>query len=230
MDRPVVVLVGGGDPHPSVADLLPADPFVIAADSGLHWAERLGLGVDLLVGDLDSADPIIVEHWEQKGATVERHPEVKDATDLELALDRAVAHGARRVAVVGGYGGDDRLDHFTANLGLLASPAYASTDLVAHMGPATVTVVRREVRLHGRPGELLSLVPFHGPVTGVTTTGLLYPLAGAELGPGSTRGVSNELADPVATVTVTGGVLVAVSPGQDGTHVKRGLGPQGEQQ
>ena len=93
------------------------------------------------------------------------------------------------------------------------------------MGPATVTVVRHEVRLHGRPGELVSLVPFHGPVTGVSTAGLLYPLIDAELRPGSTRGVSNEFVDAVARVTVAGGVLVAVSPGQDGTHVERGLGP-----
>ncbi len=227
MDRPVIVLVGGADPHLSVTSLLPADAFVIAADSGLHWAERLDLDVDLLVGDLDSADPEIVDRWERRGATIERHPEVKDLTDLELALDRALAHGARRLVVVGGYGGDDRLDHFTANLGLLASPVYASLDLVAYMGPATVTVVRRQVRMYGRPGELVSLVPFHGPVTGVTTTGLLYPLSRAELAPGSTRGVSNEFVEPVATVTVAQGVLLAVSPGQVGTHVERGLGPRG---
>ena len=58
----------------------------------------------------------------------------------------------------------------------------------------------------------------HGPARGVTTTGLLYPLHSEDLVPGTTRGVSNELVSDPATVTLTGGVLVAVQPGLLGTH------------
>jgi thiamine pyrophosphokinase len=121
--------------------------------------------------------------------------------------------------VLGGHGG--RLDHLLANAALLASPAYAAVDLIAHMGGARVTVVRRDADLAGAPGDLVTLLPLNGPATGVTTDGLLYPLRGEDLLPSSTRGVSNELVGAHAHVRVRGGVLLAVQPGQPGTHQQR---------
>jgi thiamine pyrophosphokinase len=84
------------------------------------------------------------------------------------------------------------------------------------MGPAIVTVVRARSDLVGAPGDLVTLVPVHGPARGVTTEGLLYPLAGDDLAPGSTRGVSNQLVGTRATVSLEAGVLLAVQPGQAG--------------
>jgi thiamine pyrophosphokinase len=123
------------------------------------------------------------------------------------------------VHVLGGHGG--RLDHLLANAALLASPRYAAVELVAHMGQARVTVVRGEAELSGIPGDLVSLLPLNGVASGVTTEGLLYPLHDEDLLPGSTRGVSNELVDAVARVRLRSGALLAVQPGQAGTHQQR---------
>ena len=55
---PVAIVFAGSQPvAPRVRERLPADADVIAADSGLRVATALGLHVDHLVGDLDSADP-----------------------------------------------------------------------------------------------------------------------------------------------------------------------------
>ena len=74
----------------------------------------------------------------------------------------------------------------------------------------------------------MTLLPAGGPVLGVTTAGLLYPLADEDLAVGTSRGVSNEVASAPASVRVRAGVLVAVLPGERGTHVDRGLGPAAE--
>ena len=71
---------------------------MIAADSGLDHATALGFAVDLVVGDLDSADPAAVDAAVAAGAAVERHPEAKDATDLELALARRAATADTRTS------------------------------------------------------------------------------------------------------------------------------------
>jgi thiamine pyrophosphokinase len=73
-------------------------------------------------------------------------------------------------------------------------------------------VVRSRTELWGRPGSLVTLLPLGGPVGGVRTSGLRWALTGDRLDPGSTRGVSNELTGPVATVSVDSGVLLAVQP------------------
>jgi thiamine pyrophosphokinase len=215
-----VVVVTGGDPV-SLADLAPLHEggYVVAADSGIERALALGLRVDLAIGDFDSVDPEALAQVAAAGAVVQRHPEAKDATDLELALDAALGRRPDRIVVAGGHGG--RLDHFLANALVLAAHAYDGPELVAQMGPARITVVRRETRLGGHPGDLVTLVPVHGPALGVETEGLLYPLRNEPLAAGSTRGVSNELVGTSATVRLREGVLLVVQPNQPGTHHRR---------
>jgi thiamine pyrophosphokinase len=215
-----IVVVTGGDPVPAaVLARVPSDAFVIAVDSGIEHAQALGLPIGLAIGDMDSVAPGALEGAVLAGAAVERHPVAKDATDLELALDAALARQPRCIHVLGGHGG--RLDHLLANALLLASPRYASVELHAHMGDAHITVVRDRATLQGARGELVTLLAVGGPVEAVHTEGLLYPLRGEDLQPGSTRGVSNELAQDPATVQIERGVLLVVQPGAAGTHHQR---------
>jgi thiamine pyrophosphokinase len=46
---------------------------------------------------------------------------------------------------------------------------------------------------------------------------LRFPLDSEDLLPGSTRGLSNELTEPVATVSLEHGALLAVQPDTGGT-------------
>jgi thiamine pyrophosphokinase len=217
----IVVIGGGGPPSRAAAGALPGGATVIAADSGLDHARALGLEVDVAVGDMDSVDPTTIAAATRAGTRIQRHPEAKDATDLELAIDEAVSRRPRRLMVVTGAG--DRLDHALAVVLLLAAPRLAGMTVEGWIGGSHLTVVRQRGALQGAPGDLVTLLPVHGPATGVTTRGLLYPLDDEDLEPGSTRGVSNELSAPHATVQVRAGVVVAAQPGAAGTHwLRRG--------
>ncbi|SRR5579884_70616 len=196
----VVVLAGGPDRPAAIA--LPPGATVIAADSGAE----LGGPVDLLVGDLDSISAETLAGIER----VERHAAEKDATDLELALTAALRLEPDRILVLGGAGG--RLDHLLGGLLLLAAEAYAGVEVDAQIGASAVHVVRGERTLLGDPGELISLFAVNGPASGVVTDGLVYPLRGETLEPGSSRGVSNVFAAPKARIGVERGVVLAVRP------------------
>jgi thiamine pyrophosphokinase len=201
---------------------MPGDAWVVAADSGLDRARVLGLRVDHVVGDMDSVSPAALAAATAAGIA-ERHPEDKDATDLDLAVDAALAARPGRLVVIGSGGG--RLDHLLAMVSLLTSPRLAGVAVEAALGAARIVVVRSRSRLWAAPGELVSLLAVGGPATGVTTEGLLYPLADDDLPAGSSRGVSNEMVEAPATVGLRAGLLVAVLPGEQGTHLDRGLGP-----
>jgi thiamine pyrophosphokinase len=141
---------------------------------------------------------------------------VKDATDLELALALAAARDPGRIVVAGSAEG--RLDHLVGGLMVLAAPSWAGVDasgiaIEAYLGPHRVTVIRRRTVLTGAPGELLSLVPAGGPVRGIRTAGLLYPLRDETLPFGASRGISNEFTAAEAVVTVRDGTLLAIRPG-----------------
>lgn len=208
----VLVVCGGDEPASHALAGLPENAWVIAADGGLAHAFALGLHVDEAIGDFDSASASDVERARAEGGRVQAHPVAKDATDLELALAAAIDRAPERIVVIGGHGG--RFDHWLANALLLAAPAFAGPRVEARMGAATLTVVRADTELTGSPGDLVSLLPVHGPALGVRTTGLLFPLLDEDLPAGTTRGVSNVFLSSVAGVSVGGGVLVAVQPGR----------------
>jgi thiamine pyrophosphokinase len=208
-DLSALVVAGGERPQ---GTWLPetAPDLVIAADSGLEHAQALGLHVDVLVGDLDSVAASALDAAIAAGTAIARHPAEKDATDLELALDTVIERGATAARVVGLGGG--RLDHFVANLLLLASPRLTGCAVDAVVDGARLSVVRDHTTLTAAPGALCSLLPLGGPATGVETDGLRYPLRRETLAPGSTRGVSNEFLTTTASVDLTDGVLLAVVP------------------
>ncbi len=207
MDTKTVLVFAGGE----MADLmvpLPDADYVIAADSGLDRAASLGVGVDLLVGDLDSVSPAGLASARESGVAIEEHPPDKDATDLELSLAAAVRHGAARIVVVGGGGG--RVDHLLANAMLLASPGWADIDVEWMVGSAHVLAIRTEATIHGTPGDILTLLAVGEPADGVTTAGLAYELSDEVLLASSTRGVSNQLVADTATIRLRNGVLLAI--------------------
>jgi thiamine pyrophosphokinase len=205
-----VVLVAGG-PEVPAGLALPPHVAVIAADGGAEHALRLGLRIDLVVGDLDSLSPATADGLTAAGVPFLRHPTDKDKTDLELALEAALEHQPERIVVVGSAAG--RLDHLLSQLTVLVSELLAGVEVDAHLGPATLHVVRGRRVLHGSPGELVSLFALQGPAHGVTTSGLAYALADETLQAGVGRGVSNVFLTAQAEVAVADGVVLVVRPG-----------------
>lgn len=193
---------------------------VIAADAGAATLDRLGLVPDRLVGDLDSIPEALLARLRGAGVAIEGHPADKDASDTELALEAALATGATEVVVLGATGGA-RLDHELANLLLLADPALASRDVRVVHGPTTVRALHDggRLRLEGTAGDLVTLLPIGGNATGVTITGVRWPLADATLGLGRSRGLSNEIVTPPASVSLERGTLLVVEHRTQGERI-----------
>jgi thiamine pyrophosphokinase len=195
--------------------VLPEGTFVIAADVGLAEAMRLGVPVDVLVGDLDSVSGEMLEAYLRRGGRVRRHPRDKDATDLDLSLDEAITWGADHIVVVGGQGG--RFDHLLGNALSLASPRRRAVEIDAVFGAARLHVVWRRRGLTGEPGELVSLFALGGAARGVRTTGLRWRLDDADLAAGSSLGISNRFLGERAAVEVREGAVLVVRPGEGAT-------------
>jgi len=181
---------------------------LIAADGGLHVLQFLGLSPNLLIGDLDSVTPAEVMDLQAAGAEIRRYPVEKDETDLELALLAAEQGGFQSIWLVAALGG--RLDQTLANLGLLLLPELDGLEVRLYDGREEVFLIRDGRTIHGRPGDVVSLLPVLGPAAGITTRGLQYPLKGETLYPERSRGISNRMLGDTARVQVDHGVLLCI--------------------
>ncbi|HEX2141259.1 MAG TPA: thiamine diphosphokinase, partial [Candidatus Limnocylindria bacterium] len=205
-----MVVVASGEPHPDDAVWLQDEALVIAADGGAGWLETLGRTPDLLVGDLDSIDPRLLADLERTGVAVERHPADKEASDAELALLRA-AEAGDEVVLIGALVGL-RLDHELANLLLIADRRWrdALDDLRIVRGRTLVRALHggESLAVEAAPGSTVTLLPIGGDAEGVRTAGLRYPLDGDALRLGRSRGLSNQVAQAPASVSLARGTLL----------------------
>ncbi|HET7676512.1 MAG TPA: thiamine diphosphokinase [Candidatus Limnocylindrales bacterium] len=189
---------------------------VVAADGGSRAAARLGLRLDLVVGDADSLSAAELEELRGAGIALELLPAEKDASDLELALRRALERVPGPITLLGALGGP-RVEHALANVALLALPELAGRDvrILDARSCIRLLVARGAARparmaLDGRPGDHVSLFAWQGPADGVTTDGLRYPLTDEPLPPATSRGLSNEFSGPRASLSLRRGALLIV--------------------
>ncbi len=184
---------------------------VVAADGGARHASALGLRIDRWVGDGDSLGLDGVEALRRAGVPVELSAQDKDESDTELAVAAAIAAGATEITIVGALGGA-RFDHALANALLLAHPRLRGRRARILDPSARITLMSGPARavLEGRQGDLVSLLPLGGDVSGVTTYGLKFALADGVLELGRTRGLSNVRTAAVARVELAAGRLLIV--------------------
>jgi len=182
---------------------------VIAVDGGADHCVASGVIPDLLIGDLDSVGERTLSTLRAAGVEVVVHPTDKDESDLDLAL----AELRRRrwdgpLVLTGVFGG--RLDHTLAALGSLGRAADLSPEALEQDVHAWLLSARgRGVLRVDEPGATLTIIAVT-PAT-VSADGLHWPLVQTELHPLDSRGLSNLVVAPGASIRCEkGAVLVTV--------------------
>jgi thiamine pyrophosphokinase len=182
---------------------------VIAADGGAQHLIALDRLPDLLIGDLDSIPPEVARRLEEGGTKIVSHNRAKEETDLELALQYAVAHYADApILIFATLGG--RLDQAIANILLLAHPALHGRTVQIVEPDQRAWLIESETQIQGQPGDTISLIALGGDVLVARTSGLRWPLRRESLLFGPARGISNEMTSDVATVILESGRLLCV--------------------
>jgi len=205
----IIIFANGDLPDLNKArTLLRSDDFIICADGGARHALALGLTPNLVIGDMDSIQKDQWQALEKAGVAIELFPRDKNETDLELAINRAVEFKPKEIIVVAALGG--RLDQTIGNLALLTDIRLSTFDVRLADGAEEMFICRDQVQVHGRSGDIVSLIPWGDPVRGVQTQGLRWALKSETLYPEKTRGISNELLGEVADVKIASGTLLVI--------------------
>jgi len=211
-----VAVVAGGDVSDDLLPLVKGASSVMAVDSGAHFLKRHDMLPSVLLGDFDSCDLDVVEHFRRNGVKVLALERDKDRTDTQAALDLACEEGFKQAVVLGALGGR-RPEHSIANLFLLEAYAGQGLDVVLASKDTVVSGVGGRGKLshrsrifRGEKGDWVSLFSVTTEAAGVTTSGLRFPLKDAVLRRGATLGTSNEMTGDEASVSIEEGFLLVV--------------------
>ena len=194
------ILPNGITERPKAGDLC------LAADGGYRNAERLGVRVDVLLGDLDTlGEPDGIDERTE----IVRVPAEKDFTDTQFAVETAISRGADDIVIIGGLGG--RLDHTLSNLAILedlsARHVFAlitdGQNRVRYLNASSMLIARSEFRY-------LSLIVAGERAKGVSIEGCRYPLKNATLLRNVQYAISNEITENCALISLKRGSLFVI--------------------
>jgi thiamine pyrophosphokinase len=207
LSKRVIIFANGELPNFEKARvLLRDDDVIVAADGGTRHALALGLTPHVIVGDLDS----LPENFETStfNGEIVLFPKDKNEIDLELAIQHTLTLSPEQIIILAALGG--RLDQTLGNIALLADEKLSTFDIRLDDGLEEVFFCRNESPITGTSGDIVSLIPWQGDVTGVLTTDLKWPLQSETLYPQKTRGISNEMLGDTATVQIKSGLLLII--------------------
>ncbi len=161
--------------------------YIICADSGFKYAERLGVEPDILLGDFDSYSAVGNE-----AENVITLPTEKDDTDAMYAAKVAMAKGFDEIILAGGIGG--REDHTKGAVSVLKFIRKKCKGFISD-GYTRVDVVNANDELvipYDRSIRYISVFPCGCKTVGVTLKNMKYELDNYTIRDDFPIGVSNE--------------------------------------
>ncbi len=200
--RVAIVANGATENSEKILDRIHSYSFLVAVDGGCNACYTLKLSPQLIIGDMDSISPEASAYYADVPKLL--FPSEKDETDLELALNHLLANHVKEITVFGGLG--NRVDHTLGNIILLSRfPGRVFLESDAER----LSVVNHTLEFSCSIGQTISLIPVNGPVSGIRTTGLKWPLNNGRLDK-MFIGISNVATQDRVKISVEQGDLLCV--------------------
>jgi thiamine pyrophosphokinase len=199
-------------------ELSPERDLIIAADGGFNHCRQWNVIPHIIVGDMDSVNPLDLTAHGHGEIEIHRFPATKDKTDLLLALQVAIDRNAGEIMILGALGA--RWDMTFSNVLILLAPFLRHVPVRILEGPYEFLCLHsyQKIDLKEKPGHTVSLIPLAGPVTGIRLRGFVFPLDNETLPVGTTRGISNLFKDEKAEIEIEGGHLLVIIDRKQGNR------------
>jgi thiamine pyrophosphokinase len=208
-DLLIHILAGG--PVEFVPDLFSyheAEAIWVGVDRGVVTLLKAGIIPVKAFGDFDSITEAELEWVRTRLSEVEIWPSEKDQTDMDIAIDWALAQKPDKIRIFGATGG--RLDHLFGNVQLLIKNVKTNIEIIDRQNIITAHEPG-EYMIENNPAfRYISFIPVTLDVKGITLKGFKYPLTNCHIQLGSTLCISNELIQSCGTFSFSEGILMMV--------------------
>ena len=181
----------------------PVDSFVIAADNGYSILKRLNVQPNIVLGDFDSLTISTPDNCEIITA-----PSEKDDTDTMLAIKTALSRGYSDITIAASIGG--RLDHTFANIQSLAYIADNGGKGKLLGENDIVYLCKKGSYVFPKFDKMYFSIFSYTEKSEVSLTGTKYTLNKYCLTNNFPLGVSNEIINDKAELTITNGQIIVI--------------------
>ncbi|MDU1538808.1 MAG: thiamine diphosphokinase [Paeniclostridium sordellii] len=183
--------------------------YIICADGGAKHLYKLNIVPNYIIGDLDSLEESIINYYKNKGVDFKKFPKRKDETDAQLCIHLAKDLKVSEIHLLGALGG--RIDHTIANINLMYYIKELGVNPIIKSKVEDIYMIDSEfINIMGKRGDIISIIPAKGDVSGVTLKNLEYPLENATIKYGNPIGISNVMKSNQCSIKVKNGCLIIV--------------------
>ncbi len=180
---------------------------IIAADAGIRHAALMPRDPQSWIGDFDSASPRDLESLGH--IPRQRYPADKDATDGALAVQEALRLGARKIILLGAFGGDPA--HVQAHMTQIAALSADGITAMATDGREEAWgLAPGHQQFDFPPGARFSIIGF-STLEGLSIEGAKWPMHHAHIPFGSTRTLSNVVTEKPLSIGLTSGTGLLIA-------------------
>ncbi len=211
--KTIVIAAGSPDISLNALPEITGEVIWAGADRGVYHLLKAGVIPERAFGDFDSLTQEELEWMRSKlePMQINIYPKEKDKTDLELAVEWALAEPqTAAIHIIGATGG--RLDHTLTNIQLLLKGLEADIPIILSDASNRVELLKPGTYETDRNTgyDYVSFLPFTESVEGLTLEGFKYPLENETIRWGSTLTVSNELSAESGTFSFAAGILLVI--------------------
>ncbi len=178
--------------------------YIVCADKGAEYADAYGIVPDIIVGDMDSADKSKLS--ETSLSRIMLSPREKDFTDTHLAVIEAIEKGADDITILCATG--LRSDHALANIRLLLFIDENGAIGKIVDDENSILLCTSEIVFSNKKGMTVSILSLKDNTEGINLEGFKYPLENYRAGLGWTSGISNQIIDDYARISISSGCLI----------------------
>ncbi len=152
-----IIIVGNGEDwqKEKVISFCQRADFIIAADNGLSLLHQFNIAPDLIVGDLDSITPTLLQCYPV--TPIEKFPSKKDFSDTELGIKKAITLNPKEIillAVTGNY-----FDHSFATIISLFRNYKPGIEMKIITSNSLIFPINKKITLLHHKGRRFSLFP-----------------------------------------------------------------------
>ncbi|MDF2841308.1 MAG: thiamine diphosphokinase [Clostridia bacterium] len=203
--KAAIICNGSIQDYDSCKDRLQKVDTIICADGGTRHLYHMNIIPHVIIGDLDSTKGEYIEYYKSKQVSIIQYSSDKDKTDTHICLEYALER-YDEIVLLGATG--SRLDHTLGNISILKMAADKGKKACIVDEKNELYVVKDGIKLQGKKGDLISLLPLSSKVEGINFEGVSYPLHNAVMEIGDPYGVSNCFNEDCVTLTIKSGYMI----------------------